>query len=149
MPDCKYPPQILGCGFGEHRAINKSGKAEFVEPAQFTETANPGNGIPLDADGIEGAIRMLRNAMASAEPPPFKDRTDKDGIWACFALDTLKSRVPLAGGWEVLVGCDLPQDDGSRWVRGASDLFLCLRIGEATHQTQGTAVKGGFQEKKK
>jgi hypothetical protein len=49
----------------------------------------------------------------------------------------------------VLVGCDLPQDDGSRWVRGASDLFLCLRIGEATHQTQGTAVKGGFQEKKK
>jgi len=149
MADCKYPPQILGCGFGEHRAINKPGKPEFAEPAQFTETAHPGSGIPLDADGIEGAIRMLRNAMASAEPPPFKDRTDEDGIWACFALDTLKSRVPLAGGWEVLVGCDFPQDAGSRWVRGASDLFLCLRIGEATHQAQGTDVKGGFQEKRK
>ena len=146
MPNCKYPPQILGCGFGEHRAINKSGKPEFVAPAQFTEAANPGNGIPLDADGIEGAIHALRNAMASAEPPPFKDRTDEEGIWACFALDTLKSRVPLAGGWEVLVGCDLPQGDGSRWVRGASDLFLCLRIGEATHQGQDTVVKGGFQE---
>ncbi len=149
MADCKYPPQILGCGFGEHRAINKSGKPEFVEPTQSTEAGNPGNGISLDAEGIEGAIHALRNAMASAEPPPFKDRTDEDGIWACFALDTLKSRVPLAGGWEVLVGCDFPQDAGSRWVRGASDLFLCLRIGEATHQAQGTDVKGGFQEKRK
>jgi len=71
--------------------------------------------------------------MASAEPPPFKERTDKDGVWACYAQDTLKSRVPLAGGWDVLAGSDLPIDAKARWVRGASDLFLCLRIGEALH----------------
>ena len=133
MPDCKYPPQILGCGFGEHRAINKSGKPEFEEPAQSIEAANPGNGIPLDADGIEGVVRVLRNAMASAEPPQFKEWTDKDGVWACYALDTLKSRIPLAGGWDVLVGSDLPTDAGACWVRGFSDLFLCLRTGEASH----------------
>ncbi len=146
MPDCKYPPQILGCGFGEHRAINKSGKPEFVESAPFTEAGNPGNGIPQD--GIEGATHALRLAMASSEPLPFKDRTDQDGVWACFALDTLKSRVPLAGGWEVLVGCDLPQDDGARWVRGGSGLFLCLRIEEATLHAQGVVVKDGYQEKR-
>ncbi len=132
MPDCKYPPQILGCSFGEHRAINKSGKPEFEvpeAPARSIEAAI--NEIPLDAEGIEGAIRALRQAMARAEPPPFKERTDQDGVWACYALDTLKSRVPLAGGWEVLAGGDLPLDAGARWVRGASDLFLCLRIGEA------------------
>jgi hypothetical protein len=86
--------------------------------------------------------------MTSSEPPPFKDRTDQDGVWACFALNTLKSRVPLAGGWEVLVGCDLPQDDGARWVRGGSGLFLCLRIEEAIQQAQGAVEKGGFQEKR-
>ena len=138
MPDCKYPPQILGCGFGAHRAINKSGKPRFENLAealaQSIEAAHPGNGIPLDAEGIEGAVRALRQAMASAEPPPFKERTDQDGMWACFALDTLKSRVPLAGGWEVLAGGDLPLDTGARWVRGASDLFLCLRIGDALDQ---------------
>ncbi len=136
MPDCKYPPQILGCGFGEHRAINKSGKPECEEPAeapaQSIEAAN--NGIPIDADGIEGAVRALRQAIASAEPPSFKERTDQDGAWACYALDTLKSRVPLAGGWEVLAGSDLPVEMDARWVRGASDLFLCLRIGEAPDQ---------------
>ncbi len=134
MPNCKYPPQVLGCGFGEHRATNKSGKPEPEEPAQSIEAANSGNGIPLDAEGIEGAVHALRNAMASAEPPPFKERTDKGGVWACYALDTLKSRVPLAGGWDVLAGSDLPIEAGARWVRGASDLFLCLRIGEAPHQ---------------
>ena len=134
MPDCKYPPQILGCGFGEHRASNKSGKPELEEPAQSIETAHPGIRIPLDAEGIEGAVRALRHAMASAEPPPFKERTDKGGVWACYSLDTLKSRVPLAGGWEVLAGGELPLDAGARWVRGASDLFLCLRIGEAPDQ---------------
>jgi len=134
IPDCKYPPQILGCGFGEHRAINKSGKPEFEGSAQSIEAAHSGNGIPLDADGIEGAVHALRNAMASDEPPQFKERTDKGGVWACYALDTLKSRVPLAGGWDVLAGSDLPIDAGACWVRGASDLFLCLRIGEAPHQ---------------
>ena len=134
MPDCKYPPQILGCGFGEHRAINKSGKLESEQTAQSIETANPGNGIPLDAEGIEGAVHALRSEMASAEPPPFKERTDQGGVWACYALDTLKSRVPLAGGWEVLAGSDLPVEMDARWVRGASDLFLCLRIGEAPDQ---------------
>jgi hypothetical protein len=147
MLDCKYPPQILGCGFGEHRAINKSGKPEFVESLQSSAAGKPGNGIPLDAEGIEGAIQALRLAMTSSDPPPFKDRTDQDGVWACFALNTLKSRVPLAGGWEVLVGCDLPQDDGARWVRGGSGLFLCLRIEEAIQQAQGAVEKGGFQEK--
>ena len=134
MPDCKCPPQILGCGFGEHRAINKSGKLESEQTAQSIETANPGNGIPLDAEGIEGAVHALRSEMASAEPPPFKERTDQGGVWACYALDTLKSRVPLAGGWEVLAGSDLPVEMDARWVRGASDLFLCLRIGEAPDQ---------------
>ncbi|PIX98442.1 MAG: hypothetical protein COZ24_00115 [Hydrogenophilales bacterium CG_4_10_14_3_um_filter_63_21] len=134
MPDCKYPPQVLGCGFGEHRAINKSGKPEPEAPSQSIEAANSGNGIPLDADGIEGAVHALRNAMASAEPPQFKERTDKGGVWACYALDTLKSRVPLAGGWDVLAGSELPIEASARWVRGASDLFLCLCIGEAPHQ---------------
>ena len=72
--------------------------------------------------------------MASAEPPQFKERTDKGGVWACYALDTLKSRVPLAGGWDVLAGSELPIEASARWVRGASDLFLCLCIGEAPHQ---------------
>jgi hypothetical protein len=134
MPDCKYQPQILGCGFGEHRAINKSGKPDSPLPATSSEAAHPGIGIPLDEDGIEGAIRALRHAMTSASPPQFKERTDKDGVWACYALEVLKSRVPLAGGWDVLVGCELPEGEGARWVRGASDLFLCLFIAETSHQ---------------
>ena len=129
MPDCKYQPQILGCGFGEHRAINKVGKPESSPSATFIEAAQPGNGIPLDEDGIEGAIRALWHAMSSAEPPRFKERTDKEGVWSCYALEDLKSRVPLAGGWDVLVGCELPIGVGARWVRGASDMFLCLHFG--------------------
>jgi len=134
MPDCKYQPQILGCGFGEHRAINKSGKPESPLPATSIEADHPGNGIPLDADGIEGAIRALKDAMDSPAPPQFKERTDKDGIWACYALEALKSRVPLPGGWDVLVGCELPIAADARWVRGASDMFLCLLIGETPRQ---------------
>lgn len=134
MPDCKYQPQVLGCGFGEHRAINKSGKPESHLPATSIEADHPGNGIPLDADGIEGAIRALKDAMASPTPPQFKERTDKDGVWACYAVEALKSCVPLAGGWEVLVGCELPIAADARWVRGASDMFLCLLIGETPHQ---------------
>jgi hypothetical protein len=72
--------------------------------------------------------------MASPTPPQFKERTDKDGVWACYAVEALKSCVPLAGGWEVLVGCELPIAADARWVRGASDMFLCLLIGETPHQ---------------
>jgi hypothetical protein len=134
MPDCKYQPQVLGCGFGEHRAINKSGKPESPLQATSIEADHPGNGIPLDADGIEGAIRALKYAMASPAPPQFKERADKDGVWACYAVETLKSCVPLAGGWDVLVGCELPIATDARWVRGASDMFLCLLIGETPRQ---------------
>ena len=134
MPDCKYQPQVLGCGFGEHRAINKSAKPESPLPETPIEADLPGNGIPIDANGIEGAIRALKHVMASPAPPQFKERTDKDGVWACYPLEALKSCVPLPGDWDVLVGCEFPIDAHARWVRGASDMFLCLLIGETPRQ---------------
>ncbi|MBI5330101.1 MAG: hypothetical protein HZB71_05750 [Betaproteobacteria bacterium] len=134
MPDCKYQPQILGCGFGEHRAIHKSGVPGSELPTTSIGTTIQGNGVSLDEDGVEGALGALRNAMASTEPPEFKERTDEDGVWACYAITTLKTRIPLVGGWDVLVGCDLPDEKGARWIRGASDMFLCLLNGEKPSQ---------------
>jgi len=140
MPDCKYQPRILGCAFGEHRAINKSGTPEAAQPAQSSEALFSGDEAPLDADGIDGAICALKDSMAGADPPEFKERTDEGGVWACYALATLKTHIPLVGGWDALVG-GLPDEKGVRWVRGASDMFLCL--------LKGTVVTCDTQELQK
>jgi hypothetical protein len=116
MADCKYTPNVLGCGFGDHRAKDKN---------QITSEDAPIENIGPSGNVRDALFSLLDLAMNDAHEDLFKRRKDTQGEWACIALHKLQDTLPITWGWQV--GSPILESDiTARWTQGSSGMYLCL-----------------------
>jgi hypothetical protein len=133
MPNCKRPPKIVRCAFGNQRALRRGPdpvvSIDFpVTDSGATKDAKDAKDAPIEPEAVVAALSELA-LLGDSSPVPFIRRNGDDGsAYALFYFTDLKGRFALEVDWDVAETLAWPSN--VTIVAGKQDRLLKVRIPE-------------------
>lgn len=119
MPDCRYPPEIVGPGWGEVSALNKKGGGEQEGSPSLDEPVVDEVDLPVP-NHADDMVTELRRVVDRLDPEvPFKILKENEDEWAYFPEGFITEKFALSPSD--------PAPEGAKWARGKEGLFLGIR----------------------
>lgn len=138
MKDSPREPVVIGNGWGDHSALNKTGAGAAPAPVETDNSHNVDPFLPsppFSQPTLESALREIASYAGSTNSPiPFKEREYENVLFAMFSADDLHAASAYAWiDWQaefeaVTIAKTKNLPDGMKFVQGESGIYLGARI---------------------
>jgi len=138
MKDSPREPVVIGNGWGDHSALNKTGAGASPAPVEADNSNDVDPFLPsppFSQPTLESALREIASYAGSTNSPiPFKKREYENVLFAMFSADDLHAASAYAWiDWQaeleaVTIAKTKNLPDGMKFVQGESGIYLGARI---------------------